>query len=145
MYGSFFLSFFKNVESGFFLKVNFDISWCELFVGVFYGADSVFNEVLLGFIDWDSGEWWSVESDSCSLTDNDAWKNQLVQNWWVYCTESSAVWSGLSLVSFNPSGLNISSTDDQNCSLKSFLQFVHQFLIKVCQKNFLASESTNIN
>ncbi len=123
------------------MEFDFDFSVGQSFICCSDDFNSFFKEVLLALVDDDSGEWASIESDSGSWTDDDAWQQQFVENWSINCSECSAVRSLLSSILFNPSWLDVSGWEQKDSFFQFFFKFVDYFFIECSEQNFMASIS----
>ena len=94
--------------------------------------------MLFGFIQNHLSYWWSVQSYPDSVTDDDPWQKHFIENSFLDTGESSTIRPLLGFVSLNPSGLNISGSNQQYSSLQFFFKIENHLLEKMSEQNFMA-------
>lgn len=95
--------------------------------------------MLFGLVQSHSGERRSVESDSGSVTDDDGWQQQLVENSSVDGSQGPAVGSSQLSILLDPTGLDASVRDDKDSLLQSLLELSDELLVSRAEEDFVSS------
>jgi hypothetical protein len=96
--------------------------------------------VLLSLVKNNSGEWWSIESNSGSVADDDTGEEELIENGTIDGSKSSAVGALLSPVLLDPAGKDASVGEDEDGLLEAFLELSDEFFIDGGEEELAAAE-----
>ena len=133
-----FLSLLQGVVHGLLLEGDIDISGGQLLEGGLDGLSSLLKEVLLVLVDHDLSHLRSVKSDSDSVADDASGQQKLFQNGFLNTCKGSAEGSLLGSVLFNPSRLDVSSSNQKHGGLQLLLEFADNLLVEGGQENLVA-------
>lgn len=134
------LSFLESIEDWLLGEFDYDVFSGQSFVSVYDGADSFLQEVLFVLVDGDLHELGSIESDSGSLSEDASGQEELVQEALVDGGEGSTEGSLLGSVLLDPSGVDVSGSDQKDGGFEFFLKLDDEFLVEVGEESLLGSE-----